>query len=178
MLRRQEPQTDSQHLTVPEHYRESNPEFEVAIQHHQVSPQTKYSFPKMAYLNAFLQTLIKITFNEGWILSTGSKRGFLRFRFSIADCASAIAHLSIGWGKVFWTRSYSDHSSTVINRCAHQLLWQQIIVICTLSLLINDIFVKENRSNSGQSQYNWRVGLQNCASQWWERGRKRSMGHW
>lgn len=36
------------------------------------------------------------TFNEGWILSTGSKRGFLRFRFSMADCASAIAHLSIG----------------------------------------------------------------------------------
>lgn len=45
------------------------------------------------------------TFNKGCILSTGSRRGFLLFRFSIADCASAIAHLSIGWGNVFWTRS-------------------------------------------------------------------------
>lgn len=77
-------------------------------------------------LNGFLCVLLlyvclfAFTFNEGWILSTGSKRGFLLFRFSMADCASAIAHLSIGWGKVFWTRSCSDHSRTIINRSAHK----------------------------------------------------------
>lgn len=45
------------------------------------------------------------TFSSGCILSTGRSNGFLLFRFSMADCASAIAHLSIGWGNVFWTRS-------------------------------------------------------------------------
>ncbi len=48
------------------------------------------------------------TFSSGWILSTGRSNGFLLFRFSIADWASAIAHLSIGWGKVFWTRSWKE----------------------------------------------------------------------
>jgi len=42
-----------------------------------------------------------LTFNKGWIFSTGRDNGFLRFRFSMADWASAIAHLSIGWGKLF-----------------------------------------------------------------------------
>lgn len=46
-----------------------------------------------------------VTFSKGWILSTGSRRGFLRLRFSIADWASAMAHLSIGYGNVFWMRS-------------------------------------------------------------------------
>lgn len=48
---------------------------------------------------------VKGTFSKGWILSTGSRRGFLLFLFSMADWASAIAHLSMGWGNVFWTRS-------------------------------------------------------------------------
>ena len=46
------------------------------------------------------------TFNRGWILSTGRSKGFLLFRFSMADWASAMAHLSMGWGKVFCTRSW------------------------------------------------------------------------
>lgn len=48
------------------------------------------------------------TFSSGCILSTGRSKGFLLLRFSIADWASAIAHLSIGWGKVFWTRSCKE----------------------------------------------------------------------
>lgn len=46
-----------------------------------------------------------LTLSSGCILSTGSSKGCLLLRFSMADWASAIAHLSIGWGKVFWTRS-------------------------------------------------------------------------
>lgn len=45
------------------------------------------------------------TLSNGCILSTGRSKGFLLFRFSIAAWASLIAHLSIGWGKVFCTRS-------------------------------------------------------------------------
>lgn len=59
------------------------------------------------------QVVALSTFNNGCILSTGSRRGFLLFRFSIADCASAIAHLSIGWGNVFWTRSCPNIRNTI-----------------------------------------------------------------
>lgn len=50
--------------------------------------------------------VFQLTLNKWWILSAGRDKGFLLFLFSIADWASAIAHLSIGWGKLFWTRSW------------------------------------------------------------------------
>lgn len=53
------------------------------------------------------------TFRSGCILSTGRSKGFRLLRFSMADWASAIAHLSIGWGKVFWTRSWREEGSSL-----------------------------------------------------------------
>lgn len=55
------------------------------------------------------------TFSSGWILSTGSARGFLLFLFSIAAWASAMAHFSMGWGKLFCTRSWQSQNHRV--RC-------------------------------------------------------------
>lgn len=54
----------------------------------------------------------QLTLNKWWILSAGRDKGFLLFLFSIADWASAIAHLSIGWGKLFWTRSLKNRKTT------------------------------------------------------------------
>lgn len=51
------------------------------------------------------------TFSSGWILSTGSASGFLLFLFSMAAWASAIAHLSMGWGKLLWTRSCNTNTA-------------------------------------------------------------------
>ena len=65
-----------------------------------------------------------VTLSSGWILSTGKAKGFLLFLFSMAAWASAIAHLSIGWGKLFCTRSWGEERREGVREIENPLIVQ------------------------------------------------------
>lgn len=93
---------------------------------------------------------VRGTFSKGWILSTGSRRGFLLFRFSMADWASAMAHLSMGWGNVFWTRScptrehwHQPQPPTGANQTAQQTTsppGQTILLLLSVCDMFSELF--------------------------------------
>lgn len=79
-----------------------------------------------------MQWSLSGTLSSGWILSTGRASGFLLFLFSMAAWASAIAHLSIGWGKLFWTRSCGAESRKGEYKNQAQMICTYGINICSV----------------------------------------------